>query len=225
MAQSSSPTELLGPLNEVERKHAPAELYHAGDIALLKQRRVAVVGSRNTSEDGLRRAARLARELVAAEVVVVSGLAEGIDTAAHRAAIAAGGRTIAVLGNPLSTFYPRQNRELQETIARDHLLLSQFADGVPPRKDNFPRRNRTMALASQATVIVDAQERSGTVSQGWEAIRLGRPLYLLRSLAENPSLQWPALMLQYGAEVLDDVAVLVADLPPRAEPELAEVAF
>ncbi|HEV8240504.1 MAG TPA: DNA-processing protein DprA [Thermoanaerobaculia bacterium] len=225
MAQSSSPAELLGPLNEVERKHAPAALFHAGDVALLKQRRVAVVGSRSTSEDGLRRAARLARELVAAEVVVVSGLAEGIDTAAHRAAITAGGRTIAVLGNPLSTFYPRQNRELQETIAREHLLLSQFTDGVPPRKDNFPMRNRTMALVSQATVIVDAQERSGTVSQGWEAIRLGRPLYLLRSLAENAALQWPGLMLQYGAEVLDDVAALVADLPPRVEPELAEVAF
>lgn len=85
-------------------------------------------------------------------------------------------------------------------------------------KDNFPMRNRTMALVSQATVIVDAQERSGTVSQGWEAIRLGRPLYLLRSLAENPSLEWPGLMLQYGAEVLDDIAALVlrSAAPSRA---------
>jgi DNA processing protein len=81
-----------------------------------------------------------------------------------------------------------------------------------------------MTLVSQATVIVDAQECSGTMSQGWEAIRLGRPLFLLRSLAEKPALEWPALRLQHGAEVLDDVADLAA-LPPRAEPELAEVAL
>lgn len=225
MPASATPEELLGPLNAVERKNAPAVLFFAGDKELLRRPRVSVVGRRDASEEGTQRAGRLARELVAAEVVVVSGLAAGIDAAAHRGAMEARGKTIAVLGNPLAVYFPRENRELQDAIFRDHLAISQFPAGVPPRKENYPLRNRTMALVSQATVIVEARERSGTVSQGWEAIRLGRPLYLMRSLVENPDLNWPKLMLDYGAEVLDTADQLLADLPPRREPELAEAPF
>ncbi|HEX9803599.1 MAG TPA: DNA-processing protein DprA, partial [Gammaproteobacteria bacterium] len=99
----------------------PRLLFFAGDRELLRELRVSIVGSRGASEDGKKRAARLARELSAVGVVVVSGLAEGIDTAAHLGAIEAGGRTIAVLGNPLSVYFPRQNRELQDTIIHEHL--------------------------------------------------------------------------------------------------------
>lgn len=222
--RSATPEELIGPLNAVERKNAPPLFFFAGDETLLRRPRVAVVGRREASEEGRRRAARLARELVVADVVVVSGLALGIDAAAHRAAIDAGGRTIAVLGNPLDVFYPAANRALQEEISRDHLALSQFPGGVP-RAQNYPLRNRAMALVSHATVVVEAGERSGTVSQGWEAIRLGRPLYLLRSLVDDPQLQWPRLMIDYGAEILDRLDPLVAELPPTREPALVEAPF
>jgi DNA processing protein len=163
--------------------------------------------------------------LVAADVVVVSGLALGIDAAAHRAAIDAGGRTIAVLGNPLTVFYPSANRTLQEEILRDHLALSQFPEGAPTHPRNYPLRNRAMALVSHATVVVEANERSGTVSQAWEAIRLGRRLYLLRSLVEEAGLHWPKLLLEYGAEVLDHLDPLLGELPFARETEFAEAPF
>jgi DNA processing protein len=155
----------------------------------------------------------------------VSGLAQGVDTAAHRAAIDVGGRTIAVLGNGLSVYFPAKNRDLQQTIARDHLLVSEFEEQAPSRKANFPARNRTMALLSNATVIVDAQERSGTVSQAWEAIRLGRPLFLLRSLVDKAGLEWPRLVMEYGADVLESTEQLLPLLPTAEEPELDAAAF
>ena len=225
LMKTLTPEQLLGPLNAVESKNAPRELHFQGDLELLHRPRVSIVGSRAAGEEAVRRAARLSRELSRAGVVIVSGLAEGIDTAAHRAAIEENGSTIAVLGNGLSTFYPTENRELQLLIARDHLLLTEFAEGTPPKSGNFPARNRTMALVSQATVIVDAQERSGTVSQAWEAIRLGRPLFLMRSLVDKPGLEWPKLVMEYGADVLDSTEQLLSFLPPLEELELDAAAF
>lgn len=221
----STPEVLLGHLNAVEAKNAPRQLFYQGDATLLRKPRVAIVGSRSAGDEALRRAGRLAREVARAGVVVVSGLAEGIDTAAHRAAIDEAGKTIAVLGNSLGVFFPRENRELQTLIGREHLLLSEFGENTPPRSSQFPARNRTMALVSQATVVVDAQERSGTVSQAWEAIRLGRPLFLLRSLVDKPGLEWPKLVMEYGADVLDRTEDLLALLPPVEEYELDSAAF
>jgi DNA processing protein len=212
---AAPPEQLLGPVNAVERCNLPPVLYVAGAVSLLKLgNRVSVVGSRNASGDGLRRAARLARELAQADVTVVSGLAAGIDTAAHRAAIEAGGHTIAVLGTPLDVAYPAGNRALQRLIAEEHLLVSQFPPGTPIHKSNFPRRNRVMALISDATVIVEAGEGSGALSQGWEAIRLGRPLFVMRAVAEDRNLEWPAEMMKYGAMVLAETAQVIAALPP-----------
>lgn len=225
MIRQATPEDLLGPLNAVERKNAPKFLRYLGDTELLHGWRVSVVGSRSAGDEALRRTRRLARELVAHSVVVVSGLAEGVDTAAQTTAIVTGGRTIGVLGNGLRVSFPPENRALQERIAAQHLLLSQFGDDEPPKGPNFPQRNRVMALVSQATVIVDAKERSGTVSQAWEAIRLGRPLFLLRSLVEKPDLSWPALVLEYGAEVLDGTDQVLERLPPLPEAELADLAF
>nr|WP_254453131.1 DNA-processing protein DprA [Ruegeria atlantica] len=104
-------------------------------------------------------------------------MAEGIDTAAHRTAIEAGGHTVAVLGTPLSKPYPANNAALLDTIKRDHLAVSQFSEDHPVRKDNFPRRNRTMALLTDATIVVDASETSGTRHQAWEALRLNRSFF------------------------------------------------
>jgi DNA processing protein len=219
------PEELLARLNTAERQNAPEWLYVEGDTSLLGFRpRVSIVGTRQLTPDGGRRAARLARELVAHDVIVVSGLARGTDTVAHETAIAAGGSTVAVLGTPLDVFYPKENEVLQRKITSEHLAVSQFHEGHPVNRTNFPRRNRTMALLSHATVIIEAGEGSGTLSQGWEALRLGRPLFLLRSIKERKDLTWPREMLKYGAQVLTTVDQVLEVLPPRLG-SLSELAF
>ena len=113
---------------------------------------------------------------------MVSGLARGIDTVVHTEAMAHGQRTIAVIGTPLGVAYPRANAALQRRIAEQHLVISELAPGSAVVPGNFPRRNRTMALIADASVIIEAGEDTGTRSQGWEALRLGRPLFLLKPL-------------------------------------------
>jgi DNA processing protein len=162
-----TPEELIGPLNEVERKNAPERLFLAGDAALLRSgRRVSVVGSRKVSSAGASRTRGLVKVLVERGITVVSGLAEGVDTAAHETAMNEGGRTLAVIGTPIDKYYPARNRELQDRMMREHLVVSQFPVGYPFQKKNFPMRNRTMALLSDATIIVEAGEKSGTLHQG-----------------------------------------------------------
>jgi DNA processing protein len=211
-----TPAELLGSLNNVEQKNAPKLLYLAGDASLLKRGpRVSVVGSREASEEGLARARSLARALVSRNIIVVSGLAAGIDTAAHTAAIDAGGHTIAVLGTPLDDVYPRENASLQAQIIGKYLAVSQFAPGTKTQPSSFLQRNRTMALLTDATVIVEAGEKSGTLHQGWEALRLGRLLFLLESVANDSSLSWPEKMIHHGAQVLsrDTMEAALEDIP------------
>jgi DNA processing protein len=162
--------------------------------------------------------------LVEEGVAVVSGLAKGVDAAAHRGAIEAGGRTIAVLGTPLDQVYPREHADLQAEIGRGHLLVSQFPSGHPITRKNFPRRNRVMALLSHATVIVEAREGSGCLSQAWEAVRLGRPLFMMRSVLDAEDLTWPSDLLDYGANVFDGIEDLLPLLPGTGSPVEA-VAF
>lgn len=211
--QATRTVELLGPLNAVEQKFAPASLWTKGDTSLLMRHpRVAIVGTRHPSTEGVRRTHRLVKELVNVGAIVVSGLAQGVDTVAHTHTLELGGRTIAVLGTPLDDVFPKANADLQRRIGEDHLLVSEFAPGSPVAKGNFPRRNRTMALVSDASVIIEAGATSGTVSQGWEAIRLGRPLFLLKSLVDT-GLSWPTEMVDHGAFVLNEMADLLDVLP------------
>lgn len=231
MSSSESMTRLsaeaaLGPLSELERRNAPDFLEYVGDRTLLGRfPKVSVVGARKASEDGIRRARRLCRILVEHGSVIVSGLALGIDTEAHQTAIAEGGATIAVLGSPLDNIHPASNRTLFDTIARKHLAVSQFASGHPILRTNFPRRNRTMALLSDASVIVEASDGSGSLSQGWEALRLGRPLFLMRSVVERVGLTWPEEMLSYGARVLAAPEDVFEILPTSSSDGLASAAF
>lgn len=199
------PADILGVLNDVEAKYAPHLLYLAGHRDVLDLGpKVSIVGSRKATPEGLQRAGKLARLLARRRAVVVSGMAEGIDAAAHHAAIGAGGRTLAVLGSGLDRPYPAANRNLFNAIVKNHLAVSQFPPGTPPARKNFVLRNRTMALLSDATVIIEAGQTSGTVHQGWEAIRLGRPLFLLESLTQAPGLTWPVKMIDYGAQILSE---------------------
>ena len=211
-----SPSELLGSLNDVEAKNAPKTLHIAGDIGLLRAgRRVSVVGSRKVSGEGVQRTQSLVKELAKNDIIVVSGMAAGVDTIAHRAAMDAGGRTVAVLGTSLDDAYPKENRALQERMMDTQAVVSQFAPGTPMAKRNFPMRNRTMALLGDATIIVEAEESSGTKHQGWEALRLGREVFLMQSMVERPDLSWPKEMLHYGAYALskDMLALLIENLP------------
>jgi len=214
---------LLGPLNEVEKKNAPARLYVAGHPEILDSgARVSIVGSRKASKRGLEDAWTLSEQLASRGVVIVSGLAEGIDTSAHKAAIEAKGRTIAVLGTPLDEAFPVKNRGLQTLIMQKHLCISQFPSGAPSQRGNFPMRNRTMALISDATIIVEAGEKSGSLHQGWEALRLGRPLFLLETIIKDSGLTWPLEMERYGAQVVSLKALdLVFEFLPERTGEEA----
>lgn len=220
-----SPADLLGPLNDVERKYAPPALYVSGRLTRpLAHPRVAIVGTRSASNEGLSATKRLSRELAIHGVVVVSGLAEGIDTAAHTAAIEAGGMTIAVLGTPLDQVYPKQNVDLQAKISSKFLTVSQFPSGYPIQRQNFVLRNRTMALLSDATVIMESGEKGGALHQGWEAIRLGRPLFIRRSVMEDERLSWPREMMRYGATDFEHFREVLR-LVPTSWPELTVAAL
>lgn len=172
-----------------------SKLWCVGDASLLKKKCVAIVGTREVSADGAARSRRLARELAAAGVVIVSGLAKGVDTEALTAAVDAGGSVVAVIGTPVNRAYPAENKALQERIYRDHLLISQFAPGERVFPSNFPERNKLMAALSDASAIIEAGDTSGTLHQAAECVRLGRWLFIARSIIDNPSLQWPKRFL------------------------------
>jgi DNA processing protein len=185
----------------------PVELlYYRGwwDLAA-DPRSVAVVGARESSDEGERRARRIAKLLVENRYVVVSGLAAGIDSAALRTAIELGGRTIAVIGTPVCETYPKENAELQQEIAENHLLISQVPVLRYQRQDwrrnrlFFPERNKTMSALTAATVIVEASDTSGTLTQARAALAQGRKLFILNSCFERPGLNWPHAMEKKGA--------------------------
>ena len=222
---TARPEDLLGPLTELERRAAARKLYLRGDRTLLELgTRVAVVGSRQASPQGLEWTRLVTEALVDRDVTVVSGLALGIDTVAHRTALDRGGKTMAVLGTGLDQYAVGSNRRLQDEIAERGLLVSQFATGSTPHRSNFPRRNKTMALLSDATLVVEATQSSGTRHQGWEAIKLGRPVLFLRRFLERTSAEWPREMVEYGAFAFDARSLprVLDELPYRsAEPTAA----
>ncbi len=211
-----TPEQLLGPLNEVEKKIAPPYLYIKGDRDILNRGpRVSIIGSRHASSDGLSNAKELSKFLVENDVIIVSGLALGIDTIAHKTAIEEGGKTIAVLGTSLNRYYPQENCDLQDEIMKNHLAISQFPPTYPTQRKNFPMRNKTMALISDASIIVEAGDTSGSLHQGWTALQLGRPLVILESVAKNSKLKWPQEMIKYGARVIrpQQIEELIGELP------------
>lgn len=220
------PEALLGPLNDVERKHAPTEFFFAGDTTLLRLSKVSIVGTRNPSPVGIELTEELVRAFCLNHICIVSGLAAGIDTVAHKTAIAEAGRTIAVIGTPLDQVYPRANRSLQQQIMKEHLAVSQFAPGSAVTRKNFPLRNRTMALISDATLIIEASEKSGTEHQGWEALRLGRPLFVTGLLAKR-RLPWVEKLIHYGATILpdNDISVILDAIPAPVPDEQAAAAL
>ena len=189
------------------------KMYAVGELELVDRPTVAIVGARKATAAGKQRAAQLARDLVRAGIVVVSGLAEGIDRAAHESAIDNGGRTIAVIGTPLDQVYPFGHAALQELIYREHLVLSPFAWGDKFVPTNFPERNRVMARVAKATVIIEASETSGSLHQAAESVHIGHPIFIAQSVASDPRLKWPARFLAgKHAAVLTSAADVVRAL-------------
>lgn len=170
-------------------------LYYAGALALLEKPIVAIVGSRHVSREGQLRARRLAQELVASGVVVMSGLARGVDTAALTEALTQGGSVIGVIGTPLAKTYPPENRLLQALIAQQHLLITPFRPAAPIFQSNFPLRNRVMAALSDSTVIIEATDTSGSLHQARECVRLQRPLFIAQSILSSSLVTWPQWFL------------------------------
>jgi DNA processing protein len=196
------------PLNLRTIFNAPPFLFYRGELRADEDARsVAVVGTRTPSADGLRRAAKMAGLLAQRQVTVLSGMALGIDAAAHEAALDAGARTMAVLGNGLRQLYPRAHAELAERIAANGALVSQFWPDAPPTTYSFPRRNVTMSGMGQGTVVIEASSTSGAKMQARLALEHGKKVFLVRNLVTNQP--WAQKYLARGAVEVKDVADIV----------------
>jgi DNA processing protein len=185
----------------------PPLIFVAGSLLARDDRSVAVIGSREATGRGTRSAGQIVEHLIADGYTVVSGLAAGIDTAAHAAALAAGGRTVAVIGTGLPRCYPPQNLALQRRIARECAVVSQFWPDAEPSRRSFPMRNALMSGLSLTTVIVEASPTSGARSQARFALAQGRPVLLIESLLEQ---DWAReLSSRPGVHVVSSAAQVV----------------
>lgn len=192
----------------------PPFLFYRGSFESADELSVAVVGTRSATDTGVLRAERMAWILAEHQVTVVSGLARGIDTAAHKAALDGGGRTIAVLGTGITRCYPPENRDLAERIIRTGAVVSQFWPTCPPGKGTFPRRNVVTSGLSQGTVVIEASSASGARMQARLALEHGKKVFLLRSLVADQ--QWAQdYVAKRGAVEVADVADVTSQLASR----------
>jgi len=195
----------------------PLVFFARGNLNLLNTSCVSVVGSRQASADAIKRAQKVSVILSSAGYTVVSGLAKGIDTAAHQATLKSDGQTIGVIGTPITQAYPRENAQLQERLATEQLLISQFPLNQPVSKFNFPTRNFTMSGMSIATIIVEASETSGALHQATASMNEGRLLFIMKSILSNKNLTWPSRFIEKGAIILDSPETLLDSLYSRLE--------
>lgn len=182
-----------------ETVDAPPYLFYKGDIHLLREKSVCVVGSRNASAESLNKTERIVKSLIKRNIVVNAGLAKGIDTATHTAALKYGGKTIAVIGTPINQYYPKENKALQIEIEKKGLVISQFPPCNSIYRWNFPTRNATMSGISLATIIMEAGETSGALKQADYAFKQGRDVLIPLSALNNTLIQWPKKYIKKGA--------------------------
>ncbi len=194
---------------------APETLYVRGGLADEDALAVAMVGSRRATPYGLEVAETLAADLAARGVTIVSGLARGIDSAAHRGALRVGGRTVAVLGSGVDVVYPPENRRLASEIVERGALISQFAPGAAPLPQNFPTRNRVIAGMSLAVVVVEAAERSGSLITARLGAELGREVLAVPGRVTSPESRGANRLIQDGAALALGWEDVVTALPER----------
>lgn len=200
---------------------APAVLFVLGDPGALSAPQIAIVGSRRATPAGAGIARRLAGELAARGVVVTSGLAQGIDAAAHRGALDAGGRTVAVLGSALDRVYPAGHRSLAERIAGQGALVSEFPFGAPPAPWNFPWRNRIISGLSLGVLVVEAAARSGSLVTARLAADQGREVFAVPGSILNPLTAGCHRLLRDGAKLVERVEDVLEELPSDEREALA----
>jgi DNA processing protein len=191
----------------------PLVLHFRGDVSLLARTSIAVVGSRRASPYGVNAASHLARQLAGAGIVIVSGLARGIDAAAHHAALEAGGTTIAVLGTGIDVVYPRGNARLFQRIEEHGLIVSEFPPGSPPLPIHFPIRNRVISGLAQGTVIVEATARSGSLITARMAAEQNRDVFAVPGSIFAAGSEGTHRLIQYGAKLVHDVNDVLEELP------------
>lgn len=195
----------------------PPFLFIAGDLSPEDERSVAIVGTRRATERGLQEAAEVSGKLADAGYAIISGLAAGIDTAAHHAALERGARTVAVIGTGLRRGYPAENAHRQQRIAAEGAVISQFWPDQPPTKNTFPLRNVVMSGLARATVVIEASDTSGARMQTRLAREHGRPVFLLDSLRNH---EWARDAASHpGTRFVSDPGEIASQLDRLAAPE------
>lgn len=198
----------------------PLLLYAQGHLSLLKNPALAVVGSRNPSAQGIDNARAFALHLSRAGVTIVSGLALGIDGAAHEGGLGGRGRTIAVVGTGLDRIYPARHRALTHRIAAEGLLLSEFDLGMPPLRENFPQRNRVIAGLARGTLVVEAALPSGSLITARQALEAGRDVFAIPGSIHSPQSRGCHALIKQGAKLVDTADDVLGELnwAPAAAP-------
>ena len=200
----------------------PSSLWYRGNLAAFLQPAVALVGSRAATAIALEIAGRLAEDLAARGIVVVSGLARGVDSAAHRGSLRAGGRTIAVLGSGLDAVYPKEHTGLAMNIAVDGLVLSEYPPDAPPNAFHFPLRNRIISGLARAIVIIEASEKSGSLITAGYALNQGREVMAVPGNPLSGRNRGGHALIRDGAKIVETADDIVEELglaPPRAVPD------
>ncbi|MGH7501383.1 MAG: DNA-processing protein DprA [Longimicrobiales bacterium] len=201
--------------------HAPPTLlWTRGRVALLERPAIAIVGTRRNTDYGAETTRMLAADFARAGIVVVSGLAHGIDRHAHEAVLEVGGDTLAVIGSGIDVCYPRRHARLQERIARDGLIVSEFVPGEYAMRHHFPRRNRLIAALSLGVIVVEAPDRSGALNTATHALELGREVFAVPGPIGRESSAGTNALIRDGAGLVMDAADVMEPLGlvPMAQP-------
>jgi DNA processing protein len=193
----------------------PPYLYLKGTIPASRTT-IAVVGSRSASDYGISITSRLSRELAEQGVTIVSGLALGVDTAAHRAALQAKGATIGVLGCGIDLVYPSINRQLYREMEERGAIISEFPVGTPPDAPNFPRRNRIISGLSRGVLVVEAAEKSGSLITAGFALEQGREVFAVPGNITFRASRGTNSLIKQGAKLVESVSDIIGELPPES---------
>ncbi|MGH9407563.1 MAG: DNA-processing protein DprA [Terriglobia bacterium] len=199
----------------------PLALYVRGDATALARHAVAVVGTRRPSAYGSSVAHRLAADLALRQIVIVSGLARGVDSASHRGALEVKGTTVAVLGCGVDVVYPRENKKLAESVMASGALVSEFPLGTSPAPENFPIRNRIISGLSLGVVIVEAAEYSGSLITARLALEQNREVFAVPGNITSAQSFGPNLLIKQGAKLVDQWTDVVEEFPPAVRAQLA----
>jgi DNA processing protein len=223
LGDANFPGELL------QTEDPPLLLYVLGQLQALRHpRRLAIVGSRNPTAQGAENARHFARALAEADVCIVSGLALGVDGAAHQGALEGGGLTLAVVGTGLDRVYPRRHLDLAHRIAAQGALISEYPLGTPPLAPNFPKRNRIISGLSQGTLVVEAALKSGSLITAQQAIEQGREVFAIPGSIHAPQSRGCHALIRQGAKLVESAQDVLEDLRwnplllPAEEPTDAE---